>query len=343
MSDYDKIDIAPEILEAAAKWHTRLNSGDASDKDIEHHMDWLLADPVHADAYEHVAATLRDASQFEQAARAAFASDLEVAPKPGPTAARPMPWTGWSWPQWAVTAAVAASLLFAAIIPGSGLLESPVTRQFYAANDDTVERVSLADGSTIVLLAGSRVTAAFTDDERSIVLERGRAFFDVTSNPARPFRVTVGTRHVTVVGTRFEVLLGNGFEQVSVNEGLVTVSTIAGAQTSNQPTIQIKPGMVATYTADVAKPMVTETPAASIGNWSNGVLVFNNALLPEVIEGIKKLFPTTDIRLEDSSMNTLIFSGTLAVSNPEKMARQLADFLKLKVTVSDEKILLMPE
>ncbi len=343
MSDYDKIDDAPEILEAAARWYTRLNSGDAGDKDVEHHMDWLLAYPLHATAYEHVAATLREASQFEQAARAAFASDLKIAPKIGPIAARHRPWSGWSWPQWAVTAAIAASLLFAAIIPGSDLLQRPATQHLYAANDDTVERVALADGSTIVLLAGSRVTAAFTDDERSIVLERGRAFFDVTSNPARPFKVTAGSRQVTVVGTRFEVLLGDGYEQVSVNEGLVTIGTLTDAQILTQPPIQIKPGMIATYSADVAEPLVTETSATSIGIWSNGVLAFDKTPLPEVIEGIKQLFPSSDIRLRDSRMNTLIFSGTLAVSNPEKMVRQLAGFLNLKVTVSDAEILLMLE
>lgn len=343
MADNEQNDIAPDVLETAAEWHVRLNSGNASDQDIERHMDWLLADPTHADAYEHVAATVRDAGQFEQAARAAFAQDLSKNRAPTPALkSKPGLLSGWAWPQWSVAAAAVALLLFTIFVPSTGLFEAPTPTQSYVAAGDTVQSYTLSDGSQVSLFAGSELTSTMKENERSIVLLSGRAFFDVTSNPSRPFRVTAGDRLVTVVGTRFEIVLGSGFERVAVNEGLVSVGTTEEANDAVEPLL-IEPGMVATYAQDTAAPVITETTANSVGIWTEGVLPFIETPLPEVMAAVQALFPEKQLRLESEALKDVKFSGTLVVSDAEKMMQQLSMFLELKLMVSGDEIALMPQ
>lgn len=343
MADNEQIDTAPDVLETAAEWHARLNSGDTSDQDIERHMDWLLADPAHANAYEHVAATMQNADQFEQAARAAFAQDLSINRTAAPALKnKPELLSGWAWPQWSVAAAAVAVILFTVLVPGTGLFEVPSSTQSYIAAGDTVQSYTLADGSQVSLFAGSELTSTMQENERSVVLLRGRAFFDVTPDTLRPFRVTAGGRVVTVVGTRFEVLLGSGFERVAVNEGLVSVGATEEENGAFDPLL-IKPGMVATYALDTAAPVITETAADSVGIWTEGVLPFTETSLPEVMAAIQALFPEKTLRLEGESLEDMKFSGTLVVSGAEKMMQQLGMFLELELTVYGDEIALMPK
>ncbi len=340
MAKYEKNDIALEVLDAAAAWHARLNTGDASDHDIEQHMDWLLADPAHAEAFEHVAATMRDAKTFEQAARAAFAEDLKPPRKIDSVAAADEGFMkGWSWPQWAVAGAVAATLIFTIMAPGSGLLQPSAPLQIYAAADDAIESVKLSDGSTVSLFGGSELAVTMKNDERLLTLTKGRAFFGVAKDASKPFVVLAGNRQITVVGTRFEVILGVDFEQVAVNEGLVSVDTVLSADIQS---LLIEPGTIATYKTGNSSPDIAEVAAAAIGAWSEGILSFDNRPLNEVVAAIQQIFPEKALRLGDEKLHEMTFSGTLVVSKSEAMMRQLGMFLNLKLVVSSDEILLLP-
>ena len=340
MTEHGKIDIAPEILDAAAAWHVRLNAGNVTDHDIEQHMEWLLAGPAHTDAFEQVAATMRDADDFEQAARAAFAEDLGQPSK----ADKPSSIFGgiledWTWPQWSVAAAVAATLLFTVFGPGSGLFQAPATTQIYAAAGQAIESVKLSDGSTVSLFGGSELAVTMNDHERLLTLTKGRAFFDVTKNASRPFIVSAGNRQVTVVGTRFEVILSEGFERVAVNEGTVSVDAI---QDTNLQPLLIEAGTIATYRVGNISPDIAKISAAAIGTWTEGVLSFDNQPLAKVVASIQQIFPEKILQLGDERLHDMTFSGTLVVSKPETMMRQLSMFLNLKLVVVGDEILLLP-
>ncbi len=340
MTEYGKNNVTPEVLDTAAAWHVRLNAGDVTDHDIEQHMDWLLAEPAHADAFERIAATMRDAGMFEQAARAAFAENLNQPGRAGKSHAALSDFIkGWSWPQWSVAAAVAATLMFTVLVPGSGLLQPSASTQIYAATSGGIESVKLSDGSTVSLFGGSELAVTMKNHERSLTLTKGRAFFDVAKDTSKPFIVSAGTRQVTVVGTRFEVILGEGFEQVAVNEGIVSVDTV---QDKNQRPVLIEPGTIATYKTGNISPDIAEVSAAAIGTWTEGVLSFDNQSLTKVVASIQQIFPEKTLRLGDEKLNDITFSGTLVVSEPETMMRQLGMFLNLKLVVSSDEILLLP-
>lgn len=323
-------DIIPgAVLEEAATWHARLASGDVKDADIERHMEWLLEDPVHTDAYEAVCAAALNVGAFEDDLRTRFADDFEQARKSGKSWFDAL-FGGWGWPQGATAVAAAAALLFFAVMPVLNPVGMGQGPQEYAS-EGQVRLVTLADGSRMSLFAGAQATVTLKPDSRVVALKSGRAFFDVTSNKERPFYVRTASREVKVVGTRFEVAHTGGRDRVAVNEGLVAVS---GHDTAAAP-LMIEPGTVAQYEAGQNVPEITHVAPNLIGMWSEGVLAFRQASLADVLEKIHTIFPDQLVDLADPAMAQLEFSGTLVVSEAEQMVRQLAAFLDLKVIVTD--------
>lgn len=95
-----------------------------------------------------------------------------------------------------------------------------------AAGDGMVEKVNgsdkplkvkLEDGSSITLDPGSRISypARFGSGEREVFLS-GKAFFDITKDPSRPFFVYANELVTKVLGTSFTVRSYANEQQVSV-------------------------------------------------------------------------------------------------------------------------------
>lgn len=333
--------IDPAVLNTAAMWQARLTSGSTNDLDIEQHMEWLLADPAHIEAEEFLAATMKETSEFEAAARVVFAQDFNVSKRWN---SQKLSWTrlfgDWAWPQYGLASAAAAALLFFVLSLANTPDPDYLAAQTYASEIGHVKTVKLADGSLVSLFGESEVSVRFQATARIVHLKKGRAFFDVTKDRARPFYVNTAARQVKVLGTRFEVLLGEGFDQVSVNEGLVSVDILANEQTpeaASKPVL-LEPGVVAYYNQGKTVPRLSQKETATIGAWSDGVLTYREEPLIEIVAAINGLFPGTSIELTDVKLASIAFSGTLVVSSSVQMAQQLADFLQLDVTVGTNNI-----
>ncbi len=343
MTDRDTKHIAPSILDEAAKWQVKLSSGTVSDSDIADHMEWLLADPRHLEAEERVAATMRVSTEFEVAAKVAFASDFEVDQR---NSARKSFWSRffseWGGLPYGIAIATAAAVLIFAVIPNIQDKNIPDTGQTYMAREGRVESVQLSDGSTVALFANSEIFVRMSLEARVVELKSGRAFFDVTSDKNRPFYVNTTARQVRVVGTRFEVVRGESFERVSVNEGLVSVDVLYPQQTPEAASVPvlIEPGMVALYNEEQMVPILSTDDASTVGAWSEGVLIYKSKPLGDIVSAINDLFPNTPIRLMDEKLASMAFSGTLVVSSSEQMARQLGEFLSLKVRLEGREVIL---
>ncbi len=330
--------ISPAQLDAAVAWYCRLNGRDTTDADIERHMEWLLEDAAHMDAYDHISATLADADDFEAQARKAFAADFKGRQQIAePTSFWSKLFGGGGLPSYAYAGAVAALLLIA-FVPGMSFLNTTSDALYYSANDVGIRTVTLADGSHIYMFEGSEFSVDFAKDARRVTLAKGRVCFEVVSDASRPFYVETGTRRIKVVGTQFEVIRAPGFDRIAVREGLVAVASLS--QTVSQDPIFIKPGASVRYDSADELPVVGKQDPTSVGAWKEGILVFEKQPLSEVVVRINKLFPKVNLILGEAALEKAAFSGTLVVSDAETMVRQLAEFLSLKVTATDNRIML---
>ena len=84
--------------------------------------------------------------------------------------------------------------------------------------------VTLDDGSHVWLGAKSRLSVAFTGQQRAVRLDSGEAFFSVRKDRRRPFTVHASNGDITAVGTAFNVREVADRVIVTVAEGVVKVS-----------------------------------------------------------------------------------------------------------------------
>lgn len=181
------------------------------------------------------------------------------------------------------------SIAAALVVGISMFLSSP--GQHYRADHGTVaQEITLDDGSTILLAAGSRLSVpdGFGIDDRTVILH-GEAFFDVAEGPA-PFAVRTADSRTTVLGTSFNVRSWPGSlspaTEIIVTSGRVSVSAQAHQSI-------VEPGQ--SLTASPAALIPVETNPDLRLAWMQGGFSYDNELIGTVLEDVERRF---DIRVK---------------------------------------------
>lgn len=152
--------------------------------------------------------------------------------------------------------------------------------------------LTLSDGSRVWLNSESslRYPVAFSGKQRPVEIT-GEAYFEVTRNPAMPFRVSIaGKGTVEVLGTHFNV---NSYPdesntRITLLEGSVRVALLAGS-----PTV-IQPGQQAVYNnAQPSGTAITVKNGVNIDAvmaWKNGFFHFDQADLYAVMRQLARWY-----------------------------------------------------
>ncbi|RAJ79157.1 ferric-dicitrate binding protein FerR (iron transport regulator) [Chitinophaga dinghuensis] len=226
-------------------------------------------------------------------ASAAWAKvDAAVRPVQQETARiRPMRW------KFAAAAAVLVVLTAAAW----WMLESPSRShglKEIAANEGKIRALQLDDHSTVTLRPGSSLK--YTDNyegNKRVVNLLGEAYFEITTDAARPFLVkTPDNAVVEVLGTSFAVETSDSSTIVVVTEGKVKLSRMgeedAVILTSGRKGI-IKNGQVSAIDNDNPNFLA----------WKTGTLQFNDQTLVDIVPQLADFYGK-EIRIEESYRNT---------------------------------------
>lgn len=169
-----------------------------------------------------------------------------------------------------------------------------VTPKTYTTGWRQQRSILLSDGSNVLLDWNTKITVSITTDKREIILEKGKALFDVASDPKRPFSVNSDSAKATAIGTQFVVhRLREKSVEVQVLEG--TVGVQVSGRTAKQ---KLNSADVIRINKDTLG-QVTSRPLAEIGAWRDGVLVFEQRPLREVLEVIQ---PYTSYQLDTSKL-----------------------------------------
>lgn len=270
-------------VDAAARgWVVHLHSGDATPQSRAQFEAWLASSPDHARAYRAHERAMSDIAMVGHVLKGADSRAFQ---------ASRIPVRG------ATSLALAASLLLvvavAATLTGWRGADSDGLFAWLPAavmRTDTAEirDVVLADGSVITLGARTRIRTEFSDNLRRVTLLEGEAFFDVTSDPDRPFYVVAGDRMIRVVGTRFDVRKVDDSLRVSVVEGVVEVIA------TTEPVIAEQAGFVSAREVlqageqVVARAGLDEIQRSDIkpdmaAAWRRGWLAYEDASLAEIL------------------------------------------------------------
>lgn len=294
---------APDtVREQAIAWLVRLRAG-PTDREIADFEDWYAANPLHADVYDALLDTWDDTARVSQVPAARRESQ--------PTAQRP-------W----VRIAVAAAAVLLVLIAGSLALtrapsHDPASEGLFAARIGEIREIALEDGSRLTLDTESRVRILYTEKERRLLLEHGRARFEVAHDSRRPFVVIAGTREVVAHGTIFDVDLRQQRAIVALLEGAVEVRQPAAAEVSTKSTM-LRPGQQLAIGDAESAPVPVAINASQAG-WPSGMLSFADAPLVEVVAAANR-YSRTQIVLGDRAIAARRFTGTFKVGEPMALA-----------------------
>lgn len=311
-------------LDQAVEWHARL-AGDADQAVWLAFTAWLEADPAHRDAFHQVELLWRRVDDLPKAAPAAII-DLATRRKPAVAPANLSR-------RWFLggAAAVAAALAVTLVNP---LRNLPAPQLFETAPGQR-RTVQLADGSSITLNSGTRLTVALADDHRAVTLEKGEALFDVAKDPSSPFTVAAGDRLVTVVGTAFNVRHLDEAVTVTVTRGLVDVGDAGGGGKT-----RLTPGQQISARKGQAPGPVTAVDVQSVTAWQEGRLVFDAAPLPQVLAELSRHYPVPMRAVGGAA--ALRFSGVLRLEDQAATLNVLQSLLPVAVTRQDDSFVLSP-
>lgn len=188
--------------------------------------------------------------------------------------------------------AAAAVVLVAGF--GAGLAQfialQPVA---YATEIGQRRVVGLPDGSQISMDSDSRITVDYTQTGRALVLERGRARFDVAHDTSRPFTVTAGTETVVAVGTSFNVEKLGPTVLVTLIQGQVVVKDEQGQPSARsaakpRPSVSLTPGQQLVAGPQAAQPAVSTADLQVADAWQAGHLVFRDEPLDAVVARVNR-------------------------------------------------------
>lgn len=146
--------------------------------------------------------------------------------------------------------------------------------------------VTLPDGSKAILAPASTVVVAarYGKPNRGLSLT-GRAWFQVSHDAARPFRIEAGGMMVEDLGTEFEVVTTGPGLQVTVVTGSVAVHRGSGSAI-----VTLGPRDVATISPQGGSSVDHQVAVDRIISWRQGTLDFVNRPLGEVAAELERWY-----------------------------------------------------
>jgi len=144
-------------------------------------------------------------------------------------------------------------------------------------------KLTLSDGSTVVLNAGSKIRypKTFNQKTRNVTLLNGEAFFDVKHDDEKPFVVETPGTQTQVLGTTFNVQAYQEFKEVKVTvvSGKVAVKEAGAGEQKPVLLLPDEQVIVNTATGYQAKKHVNANESTG---WMQGKFIFRNETLINV-------------------------------------------------------------
>jgi ferric-dicitrate binding protein FerR (iron transport regulator) len=186
-------------------------------------------------------------------------------------------------------------------------------------NEGEKASIFLSDSTQVVLNSGSNIKYAtdYNNNER-IVRLTGEAFFNVRTNPERPFVVEMGKMTVTATGTRFNVLsyCNEDRMEATLEEGKIKVSIIG------KEIIDLKSGQQVVYSSKTNKVIVREVTTETYTSWNENKLRFIDTPFEEVLRKIARRYNVT-FEIKNRELLDLKYTATFIDESIEDVMQML--------------------
>ncbi|WP_160143725.1 FecR family protein [Chryseolinea soli] len=200
-------------------------------------------------------------------------------------------------------------------------------------------QLSLSDGSQVWLNSDTkfRYPETFGSGDREVYLE-GEAFFNVSKDPSRPFRIHSGGKlTTTVLGTSFNVKAyrNDDFNEVAVITGKVSVVHTTSDNRSSEVLLQPGQKAVLVKTQDLLS-KETFSDVDHYTSWREGKLIFEDAPVADVISSLQRYY-NIEINLSSETLKACRVTATFDPMPLEKVMYLLCFTLNAEYTHAGKK------
>jgi transmembrane sensor len=319
MSDMGETESAQKVRTEAAAWLERRQRPEWSADDQSALDAWLAAAPTNMVSYLRVEAAWTRANR------------LGALRQPMRDAAALPPRRNFGRFLSMAAAAVGAAAVIGGVAATYFLMPQ---QKSYATQVGGHEILALKDGSQIELNTSTVVRVSQNKTERKVWLEKGEAYFRIKHDPAHPFVVMVGGHRVTDLGTTFLVRRDKDRVKVALIEGL------AQFDGGNEQHATLKPGDVVVASAQkMSLKKETTTDMAEGLGWRHGLLIFKYTTLADAAAEFNR-YNDRKLVIADPAVGRMKIVGTFATNNVAAFADVAEDILHLKVTHSEDQIVI---
>lgn len=338
MSNVYPLATSAQRYEEASQWVARLdrNLTTAETVELQH---WMAADP------DNETVLLEMARLWDKMDTLESLAGLFPPPKRRP----------WRTPVWA--AASFATVLFAALAlwfsstDGVPYPHPAPSEYVYQTTVGEHTRVTLADGSVLILNTNSRVTVEYTDQYRLLTLERGEIYIAVATDPFRPLSVIAGGKIVQAVGTQFSVEITSQQQvELVVVEGKVKVgvhnrpgqAALREPPRLTAPTPKLLGAGQATLLGG-AEETIETVSAADIEvklSWRQGNLIFRGESLEDAVREVERYTPVEFVFL-DPELKAIRVAGLFKAGDVDGLLAALRENFDIVYQYTDEQKVLL--
>lgn len=311
----------PDVALAAANWFVQLTSDVVSDADRSAWERWRAASP------EHERAWLRTQALTQQFKRLEPSVGFVVLDRKHARMSRDR-------------RRVVKSLALLLTVGGSGWLAyGELPWQNWTADYRTAtgeqRTILLSDGTRLMLNTATAVNVVFGPDQRLIILREGEIHVESGSDPEyanladnnhRPLRVQTAEGRMTALGTRFIVRNDAGQSHLSVLEGAVEVSPVAGSALSTQV---VESGEDVWFDRNTVHSVAQAEIARDA--WTNGMLFADRMPLTEFVAEINR-YRRGHVAC-DPELASLRISGSFPLNDTDAILQSIVDVLPVRVTM----------
>ena len=207
-----------------------------------------------------------------------------------------------------IAAAIAFLVLFFATIH-LNTREAKVQQFYTYITDKNKSHFTLDDGTKIILNRNSRFTYsdAYGTDQRKVNLE-GEAYFNVTKDSLKPFRITMGNSTITVLGTSFNL-------KNEIKSSSITATLIEGSICFETPEqkVLLKPGQQLSFNQQSNSLDIAHVDTEESISWKSELLRYKSIPFTELIQELEDKYQTRIIIKNKKLMkHDIIISGSFS-------------------------------
>ncbi len=197
------------------------------------------------------------------------------------------------------------------------------------------KRVTLEDGSQLLLDTDTSLRVSFDKRLREVSLRRGQVWVKVAAGSDRPFVVEAAGRKIVASHSTMNVRRDADRVSVVLLQGQALVEDHGTASTAAHDGV-LNAGQ-RLLSDDVRADKVDSPDVDSLIAWQAGHAVFDHAFLADAVREMNR-YSEVSLKISDARLATLQISGVYRVGDNRAFAHSVAELLHVNVRISGDQV-----